>query len=253
VRFSIVTPSYNQADFLSQTIESVLAQDYPNFEYMVMDGGSTDGSLDILRRYDRRLKWVSEPDQGQTDAINKGFRLASGDVFAWLNSDDTYLPGALTEVAAFFEQNPTVGLAYGDIRTVDRAGRLIKSRAAPEFDADLLARTDFIPQPATFFLASVWRTIGGLDATLNYMFDWDAWIRMASVCTVRKIPATLAEFRFHRQSKTVSKAMQAAYEGIYIVRRRYRQPSGWEDSRDFGLNVLRSVGRAVIWGLQGHL
>ena len=99
----------------------------------------------------------------------------------------------------------------------------------------------------------MWSAIDGLDETLNYMFDWDAWVRMARVCTARKIPATLADFRFHRQSKTVSKAMQATYEGIYIVRRRYGRLPAWVDGQDFVLNVVRSVGRAAIWGLQGRL
>src|SRR4030067_2556851 len=120
---SIVTPSYNQAEFLEKTILSVINQDYPRLEYFVMDGGSTDGSLEIIKRFEHRItNWISEPDRGQSDAINKGWSMASGDIFAWLNSDDMYAPGAVQAAVQAFRENPEAGMVYGDAILVDRDG-----------------------------------------------------------------------------------------------------------------------------------
>src|SRR5512138_1788368 len=132
---SIITPSFNQAAFLETTIRSVLDQDYPSLEYFIVDGGSKDGSLEIIQRYAHRLAgWVSEPDRGQTDAINKGFGMAHGEILAWLNSDDVYQPGAVAEAATFLQQNPEVGLVYGDATYIDENGRTIGHFPARQTD-----------------------------------------------------------------------------------------------------------------------
>jgi len=253
LKFSIVTPSLNQAQFIRETIESVLSQDYPYKEYIVVDGGSTDGTLDIIRSYEDCLTWVSEPDRGQSDAINKGFRMASGDVFAWLNSDDTYLPGALKTVADFFEANPSVDLVYGDVLYVGGDGQLLKQKPAPEFDRHQLLKWCFIPQPAAFSRSSVWHAVGGLDERLQYAFDWDLWLRMARVCEARKWPATLATFRWHRQSKTFASSLNMGRETIYAVRRHYAPSHPVTDARDLAVGVSRSLIRSLIYRAMGKL
>ncbi|MCZ7544619.1 MAG: glycosyltransferase [Anaerolineae bacterium] len=245
--FTIVTPSFNQARFIRETIESVLSQDYPRVAYIVRDGGSTDGTRDILRAYGDRLTWVSEPDAGQADAINKGFADATGDALAWLNADDAYEPGALRAVAGFFQANPTVGLVYGDIVHVGTAGQFLKHRSAPLFDRDALLRHCFIPQPAAFFRREVWQAVGGLDARLHYAMDWDLWLRMAQKTEVRKLPATLARFRWHGQSKTFALGCAAAREAIYDVRRRHRPAAPFVDARDYLAGALRAVVRSLLF------
>ena len=150
---SIITPSRNQAPFLEATIQSVLAQDYPEIEYLVIDGDSTDGSLDIIKRYQKRLAyWVSEPDLGQTDAINKGFAHANGEIFAWLNSDDLLLPGAITEAVDFLVKHPETGMVYGDADFIDETGRVIGSFPARQTDYRRLRQGYVhIPQQSAFF------------------------------------------------------------------------------------------------------
>src|SRR5512139_1414374 len=136
---SIITPSYNQARFLETTIRSVLDQDYPNLEYLIVDGGSTDGSREIIQRYSDRLAWwVSERDQGQTDAINKGFARARGEILAWLNSDDTYLPGAIQGAVDFLQDHPGVGMVYGDANLIDEQSNVIGKFPARQTDYNKL-------------------------------------------------------------------------------------------------------------------
>ena len=253
LKFSIITPSLNQAQFIRETIESVLGQDYPQVEYIVIDGGSTDETLDILRGYGDRLTWVSEPDRGQSDAINKGFRMASGDVFGWLNSDDMYLPGALKAVADFFQENPPVGLVYGDVLYVGADGQLLKRKPAPEFEYRRLLQWCFIPQPAAFFRSAVWHTVGGLARSLHYAFDWDLWLRMTQVCEVQRLPATVAGFRWHRRSKTFASALDFTLEVIYVVRRRYTATNPITDARDLAIGYSRSVIRSLLYRARGKL
>ena len=158
-RVSIVTPSFNQSPFLEATIRSVLEQDYPDIEYFVMDGGSSDGSREIIQRYaDRLAGWVSEPDAGQTDAINKGFARSTGDVLAWLNSDDTYEPGAIRQAVELLAQNPHVSMVYGDCNYIDEHGRVIGRFPAAQTDYRRLRQGYVhIPQQASFFRADLVR------------------------------------------------------------------------------------------------
>lgn len=201
---SIITPSYNQARFLEATIQSVLAQDYPNIEYILIDGGSTDGSLEIIQKYANRLAyWVSERDQGQTDAINKGFNRARGEIFAWLNSDDTYQPGAVRQAVEFLQGNPTVGLVYGDANLIDESGQVIGSFPARQTDYKrLLTGYVHIPQQTMFFRAELWKQVGPLDPTFFFAMDYDLWVRIAKISTLHYLPRLWANFRLHGSGKT---------------------------------------------------
>jgi len=202
---SIVTPSFNQARFLEATIRSVLSQDYPRLEYIIVDGGSTDGSLEIIRRYaDRLAWWVSEPDRGQTDAINKGFAHAHGEILAWLNSDDTYEPGAVREAVAYLQAHPDVGLVYGDAHYIDEHGRVIGRFPAAQTDYRRLRRGYVhIPQQAAFFRAALWRKVGPLDPTFYFAMDYDLWVRLAREAPLHYVPRVWANFRLHGDAKTI--------------------------------------------------
>lgn len=202
---SIITPSYNQAPFLEATIRSVLEQDYPELEYIIVDGGSTDGSVDIIQRYaDRLAWWVSEKDAGQTDAINKGFARAKGEVLAWLNSDDTYQPGAVSEAAAYLAQHPEVGLVYGDANFIDQSGRVIGRFPSAQTDYRRLRQGYVhVAQQAAFFRSELWRQVGPLDPTFYFAMDYDLWVRLAKVSKVAYTPRLWANFRLHGSGKTV--------------------------------------------------
>jgi glycosyltransferase involved in cell wall biosynthesis len=201
---SIITPCCNHARFLEATMCSVLEQDYPRIEYIVVDGGSTDGSADIIRRHaDRLAWWVSEPDRGQTDAINKGFARARGDILAWLNSDDTYQPGAVTEAVAALLERPEAGLVYGDANFIDGNGRVTGRFPAAQTDYARLRRGYVhIPQQAAFFRAGLWKQVGPLDPSFFFAMDYDLWVRLARLAPLAYVPRTWANFRLHTQGKT---------------------------------------------------
>lgn len=202
---SIVTPSFNQAQFLEETIKSVLAQDYPNIEYIVIDGGSTDGSVDVIKKYQSRIAyWVSEQDKGQTDAINKGFAKAKGDIFAWINSDDAYHPNAVSEAVQFLNENPDVAMVYADCDFIDEQGRVIGKFASAQTDYQKLRRGYVhIPQQTMFFRAKYWKELGPLDPSFYFAMDYDLWTRIAKHAPIKYLPGrTWASFRIHTSSKT---------------------------------------------------
>ena len=203
---SIVTPSFNQARYLEATIQSVLSQNYPRLEYIIVDGGSTDGSVEIIRKYESKLAWwVSEKDQGQTAAINKGFAHAKGDFFAWLNSDDIYEPNAISSVVKILQKNPEVGLVYGDANYINEDGRVIGRFPAAQTDLVRLRRGYVhIPQQAAFFRADLWRRVAPLDPSFYFAMDYDLWVRLATRSQVKYVPQTWADFRLHTSGKTIS-------------------------------------------------
>lgn len=202
---SIVTPSYNQARFLEETIRSVLEQGYARIEYIIVDGGSTDGSLEIIQRYaDRLTWWVSEPDQGQTSAINKGFARAKGDILAWINSDDTYIPLAVSEAVSYLRSHPEAGMVYGDAHLIDEDGQVIGQFPARQTDYRRLRRGYVhIPQQASFFRARLWRQVGPLDPTFYFAMDYDLWVRLARIAPLHYHPRSWAKFRLHQTGKSV--------------------------------------------------
>ena len=246
---SIVTPSYNQARYLPATIDSVLAQDYPNIEYLVVDGASTDGSLDVLRSYDGRVSWVSEPDHGQTDALNKGFRATRGDIVAWLNADDVYEPGAVSEAVQAFEGEPGIGLVYGNASIVDEAGRLVRrfDEIEPFSLWRLLHVLDYVPQAATFFRRSSADEAGWLDEHLEFAMDWDLWIRLAAVSDVLYLDKPLARARVHPATKTATGGWRRIQELRRLVRR--HTGHGWTPGiRLYALDTLHTaLTRACPW------
>jgi glycosyltransferase involved in cell wall biosynthesis len=199
---SIVTPSLNQARFIAETIASVASQDYPNIEHVVVDGGSTDGTVDILRRYPS-LQWVSEPDGGQSDAINKGLRRARGEIVAWLNSDDVYLPGAVTRAVRALQAEPGPAMVYANFLEVDELGAERSRAQAPAFDLDTLVNVrNYILQPTVFLLRSVLDEVGLLDPSYHAAMDWDLWIRIGKSHRVEHVDDYWAAARWHGASKS---------------------------------------------------
>ncbi len=201
---TIVTPSLNQGRYLPAAIDSVLGQDYPRIEYLVVDGGSRDDSLEILASYGDRLTWVSEPDEGQAHAINKGFRQARGSILAWLNSDDTYAPGAIAKVVETFESHPGIGLVYGNGSILDEAGDVVGGFDGIEpFSLWRLVHVlDYVLQPAAFFPRDAVLQVGLLDERLEFGMDWDLWIRLAARHDVLYLKEQLAFSRVYATTKT---------------------------------------------------
>jgi len=202
---SIVTPSFNQAQFLEQTILSVVGQDYPNIEFIVMDGGSSDGSVEIIRRHEDRIgSWTSERDNGQTDAIRRGFERSTGEILAWLNSDDLLAPSAVRIAVDVLHRFPDAGTVYGDRLHVDAKGNVIGINRMPAFYPSMFRRNITLPQETVFFRRDSYEKAGGLDESLAFSMDFDLWVRLAKVAPVRHVPAFLGSYREHAASKSVT-------------------------------------------------
>lgn len=218
---SIITPSLNQGKFIRAAIESVLNQDYEQIEYIVIDGGSTDDTLSILEEYKGRLTYISEPDEGQSNAINKGFRMAHGSIVAWLNSDDVYEPGCVSHAVELMEAQPQAALLYGEGYLIDDRGEKIR---AFEHTRDfslwaLIYIWDYIMQPATFFRADALREVGYLDESLNWTMDWDLWIRLALRHDVIYTPRFMACSREYADTKTSTGSQKRLTEILGLMRR----------------------------------
>lgn len=215
---SIITPSYNQAQYLEQTLRSVLEQEYPRIEYLVIDGASTDGSVEIIRKYaDRLAYWVSEKDAGQADAINKGLARATGGIVAWLNSDDFYFPGAVASAVNAFEAHPEAGLVYGDTVAVDEKGEAIHYPKYAQWNLEDLLKFNVIGQPAVFMRRETLLKAGFLDPSFHFLLDHQLWIRMASRAPMVHVPEQWAAGRFHESAKNVAQAARFGEEAFRIL------------------------------------
>jgi len=232
---AVVTPSYQQAEFLEETIRSVLLQSYPNLSYAVMDGGSTDGSVAIIQKYAPWLDgWASEPDGGQAAAIDKGFRRAEGQILTWLNSDDVFAPGAVWAAIDGFQRHPDAVLVYGGADEIARDGRLIGPAGyARQADRQfLIEAANAIPQPAAYFKRSAYEAAGRLDHSLQWTMDYDLWIRLSAAGPLYYIPDSLARLRIYPEAKT-SSGSPAMFDEFRTVGERYggfgllNQMVGW--------------------------
>ena len=215
---SIVTPSFNQARFLEATLRSVLEQDYPRIEYLVVDGASTDGSVDIIRRYaDRLAWWVSEKDTGQSEAINKGLGRAHGEFIGWLNSDDIYLPGAISAAVSAFQSHPEAGLIYGDALAIDSDGKPFNVMRAHQYTLTGLMAFQIICQPAAFMRRSVLEGVGYLDPSYHLLMDNLLWMCMAQKAPILYLPQTWAAARYHEQAKNRTRGPAYGREARLLI------------------------------------
>ncbi|RIK32597.1 MAG: glycosyltransferase [Anaerolineae bacterium] len=222
---SIITPSFNQARYLEQTIQSVLGQDYPHIEYIVVDGASTDGSVVVIKKYaDKLAWWVSEKDSGQAEAINKGLARAKGEIVAWLNSDDYYLPSAVSAAMKVFEENPDMALVYGNMLAVDERGNAFNSLTYKQLSLQELLCFQIIGQPAVFFRREALEKAGMLDPTFHFLLDHHLWIRIAQHGKILHVNQTWAAARYHAEAKNRAKAAEFGREAFRILAWAESQP-----------------------------
>lgn len=223
-KISIVTPSYNQAQFLERTILSVLNQNYPNLEYIIIDGGSTDGSVEIIKKYEKYLSyWVSEKDKGQSDAINKGFSKSTGEILAYLNSDDTYLPGAFLKVVNAFNKNQNADLVFGNVNHIDAWDSLIGESRFTKFNFTTLIYEGMnLLQPGSFWTRKIYEEVGGFNPDYRFCMDVDFFYRVAEIGDLKHIREYIANFRIHKNSKGATIAHIGLVEREEILRR-YRK------------------------------
>jgi len=260
MRISIVTPAFNQGKFIEEAILSVRNQGYPDYEHIIVDGGSADGTIEILKKYPH-LNWISELDEGQADALNKGFKMATGEIIGWLNADDAYLENTLEIVARFFQTHSDVALTYGYVYVMDEQGRTIRKRYSPDFDFGLLVRTGMCyAQPTFFFRRSVLEQVGYLDASLRRGMDYDFILKVGQKLKVQKIPRFLGRFRTHIGSMSHSGVVDPREREIArMIQQRYFSSLGnkygkllYKVRDNFILYGFKVIGRILSVPLQAR-
>jgi glycosyltransferase involved in cell wall biosynthesis len=258
-KISIVSSSYNQAKFLKACLSSVKEQNYPQMEHIVIDGGSTDGSVELLREFSSRpgwshLRWISEPDRGQSDALNKGFRMATGNIIGWLNSDDLYLPGSFQKIARDFQEQEQADLIYGDYLMIDEQERLVQTRREVSFSRFILRHThvNFVQSScAVFFSKKILDDGQYIDESYDFAMDYEYFVRLAGAgYRFHHLPSLLGVFRLHGQSKTGSQAKRQFMEHERVRRQNHglplegKIPSAWR----IRLGLLRCCANGLRWG-----
>ncbi len=255
---SVVTPSLNSGEFIEETVRSVLAQGYPRLEYVVMDGGSTDGTLQTLERYRGQFEWVSEPDCGTAQAVNRGIARTKGSIVAWLSADDTFLPGAVAAAVRAFREHPEAAVVYGGGIWVDRYGQPLGPYPVGEAGREALGRECVICQPAAFIRRDVFEEVGGLDESLHACFDYDLWMRIAKGHVLFRVEQMLAASRMHPANKSLGRREWVYREAFRILHRHYGYvPHPWAygyaslliDRRDQFFRPMRRSGAAFALSL----
>lgn len=238
---SIITPSYNQANYLESAMISVLQQDYPNLEYIVVDGNSTDGSQKIIQKYENQLAWwVSEDDEGQADAFNKGLRHATGKYIGWLNSDDLFLPGSIREAVTLLESNPILGFVFGDVQSIDQNGDITNIMKYGDWQLDDLMQFRIIGQPAVFMRRDILEQAGGLDSSYHFLLDHHLWLKLAARASIKYSGRLWAAARFHASAKNVAQASKFGQEAYRLVE--------WMQTHPDLQPVIRQIQKKILAG-----
>lgn len=226
---SVITPSYNQGQFIERTIQSVLMQKVPGLEYIVVDGASTDNTVEILKKYDSKIKWISEPDKGQTHAINKGFAMTQGDIVGWLNSDDVYYPDSLNTICDFFASHPEVDVVYGEANHIDEQDSIIEKYQTESWNIERLKDVCYICQPAVFLRRSAYEKFGQLNESLQYCMDYEYWLRLATKgANFYYLNQLIAGSRLHSATKTLGSRVKVHKEINDMFKRYFNKvPERW--------------------------
>jgi len=231
---SIITPSFNQGNYIKETIDSVITQDYYNIEYIVVDGGSTDNTINILKSYSSRIKYISEKDNGQANAVNKGIEMSKGDIIGWLNSDDIYMPDTIRKIVNFFYNNPAYDIVYGNAYIIDETGNITGEYPTEPFDYNRLADRCYICQPTVFFKRHAIESNGYLDESLHLCLDYELWMRLAKRYKFGYINDVLACSRMYAENKTLSRHDEVYKEAHRILYKHYGYiPLSWIKSKIF--------------------
>ena len=254
LKLSIIMPSYNSAEFIERAIQSVISQDYPNFECIVMDGGSTDGTLGILKEYEDRIIWKSEKDKGQSDAINKGIEIASGDIIGELDADDVYEKGAFRKVACFFESNQNIKWVYGRCKVINEKDKetwkpvtWIKTIWQKKFSYNKLLIMNFIAQPAVFWRKELVAEMGSFDVKDHLVMDYEYWLRVSKRYSPGFINDCLAGWRIHTSSKSSLNSATRAKQGLDVAKR-------YTNSKmPLILHCLTYLGIVIIYSVSNYI
>ena len=241
-KISIITPSYNQGDFIEETIRSVLLQDYPDIEYIVVDGKSSDNTIELLKKYGNHLTWTSEPDDGQTDAINKGLKKSTGDIVAYLNSDDIYLPGTFLKIVQYFKNNPETDMIYGNIVHINKKSEIIEYKKTKQVTIDnIFTFNVYVPQPTVFLRRSLVKNVGCFDYKLHLAMDFDYWVRIIKNYNISYVNEYLAAARIYPEAKSSSLTSGYKDEFLYIIDKFF------SDSSAIQMNKLKNKAKGMIY------